>query len=239
MSDVQYLTEVASGAMLVGFLGSPHCFAMCGGIAGALAQAGKQENSSRFASFVVQLCYNIGRIGSYALAGALVGSIGFLLSNWLGLVGRIALRGLAGVFLIALGFSVAGWWSGLQKIELLGSRFWKIIAPWVGRLRPVDSLVKALLLGGLWGWLPCGLVYSVLATAGSSGNAGAGALCMASFGVGTLPAVLATGQAAHLVTVAVRRHGVRQAAGALLLGFGLWTLFGAWPMLQSGAHCAH
>ena len=152
---------------------------MCGGSAGALAQASVREGRSRFASFGVQLCYSLGRVGSYALAGALLGAFGFVLSNWLGMAGRVSLRILAGLLLVGLGFSVADWWAGMHKLELLGAKFWRHLAPWMARLQPIDSVGKALLLGFLWGWLPCGLVYSVLATAGSSGSAGAGARAMA------------------------------------------------------------
>ncbi len=84
----------------------------------------------------------------------------------------------------------------------------------------------ALLLGALWGWLPCGLVYSTLLWAASQGNALDSALLMLAFGLGTWPVLLATGLAAERVTALLRKRSVRMAGGLLVIVFGIWTLPG-------------
>ncbi len=223
-------------ALGVGFFGSTHCFAMCGGIAAALGQATETEQSPRSRRFFLQLLYSVGRIASYAAAGALAGALGFLLADTLGPRGPFLLRMVAGAFLVALGLYLAGWWLGLRHIEVLGARLWRKLSPLVGKLLPVDSPGKALLVGGLWGWLPCGLVYSALATAASAGGGLWGALCMLSFGLGTIPAILATGSLAEAAGRLLRRREVRWLLGVSILLFGLWTIWGATLAMQEHCH---
>ena len=136
-------------------------------------------------------------------------------------LGRILSYATAGLLL-----GLAGWWSGLTRIESLGRGLWRHIQPVANRLLPVSSLPRALLLGALWGWLPCGLVYSTLLWAASQGNALDSALLMLAFGLGTWPVLLATGLAAERVTALLRKRSVRVAGGVLVMIFGLWTLPG-------------
>ena len=91
---------------------------------------------------------------------------------------------------------------------------------------PVTSVPQALFLGAIWGWLPCGLVYSSLLWAASQGSAINSALLMLVFGLGTVPVLLATGMAAERLTALLRQRGVRIAGGVLVMLFGLWTLPG-------------
>jgi sulfite exporter TauE/SafE len=85
---------------------------------------------------------------------------------------------------------------------------------------------RALLLGTLWGWLPCGLVYSTLLWAASQGDVLHSGLLMLAFGLGTWPVLIATGLAAERLGALLRRRGVRLAGGLLVIIFGLWTLPG-------------
>lgn len=169
------------------------------------------------------LAYNLGRITSYACAGLLLGLAGWAVASS---PAALALRVLAALLLIAMGLYLAGWWSGLTRIEALGRGLWRHIQPVASRLLPVSSLPRALLLGALWGWLPCGLVYSTLLWAASQGNAGYSAALMLAFGVGTWPVLLATGLAAERVNALLRRRSVRVAGGVLVMLFGVWTLPG-------------
>src|SRR5262249_8738841 len=84
----------------------------------------------------------------------------------------------------------------------------------------MDTPLKALALGGLWGWVPCGMVYSVLLTAMLTGSALEGALVMAAFGLGTLPMLLAMGMTGARLRQYLQRRDVRIACGLLVLGFG-------------------
>ncbi|CAN7186939.1 sulfite exporter TauE/SafE family protein [Pseudomonas brassicacearum] len=215
------LAPLLVSAVILGLLGGGHCLGMCGGLMGALTLAiPKEQRSSRFR---LLLAYNLGRILSYATAGLLIGLAGWAVSNS---PAAMIMRVLAGLLLIAMGLYLAGWWSGLTRIEGVGRGLWRHIQPVANRLLPVSSLPRALLLGALWGWLPCGLVYSTLLWSASQGNALDSALLMLAFGLGTWPVLLATGLAAERVTALLRKRSVRMAGGLLVIIFGVWTLPG-------------
>ena len=205
---------------LVGLLGGTHCVGMCGGIVGALSLGGP-------ARWSMHLAYNAGRILSYTAAGALAGALG---AAGIGLGGdapvRIVLYLVANLMLVALGLYLLGVTRALAFTERLGQRLWQRIHPLTRRFLPARTLAQAFPLGVLWGWLPCGLVYSALATALGSGSVGGGALAMLAFGAGTLPNLLAAGILLARMNEFVRRASVRIASGLLVLGFGLYGLIG-------------
>ena len=208
-------------AFVLGLLGGGHCLGMCGGLMGALTLAIPEHRRGHRLRLL--LAYNLGRVLGYATIGLLVGLLGWAVASSPGATGmRIA----AALLLIVMGLYLAGWWSGLTRIERLGRGVWRHIQPLAGRLLPVSTLPRALLLGGLWGWLPCGLVYSTLLWAASQGNAWHSALLMLGFGLGTWPVLLATGLAAERTTALLRRRGLRTAGGILVILFGIWTLPG-------------
>jgi sulfite exporter TauE/SafE len=215
------LLPLLGSALVLGLLGGGHCLGMCGGLMGALTLAIPPEQRGRRLRLLV--AYNLGRILSYACAGLLLGLAGWALASS---PAAMALRVVAALLLIAMGLYLAGWWSGLTRIEALGRGLWRHIQPFASRLMPVSSMPRALLLGALWGWLPCGLVYSTLLWAASQGNAGYSAALMLAFGLGTWPILLATGLAAERVNALLRRRSVRMAGGVLVILFGIWTLPG-------------
>ncbi|MCE5985802.1 sulfite exporter TauE/SafE family protein [Pseudomonas sp. 5FOS] len=215
------LLPLLGSAMILGLLGGGHCLGMCGGLMGALTLAIPPEQRGRRLRLL--LAYNLGRILSYACAGLLLGLAGWAVASS---PAALALRVVAALLLIAMGLYLAGWWSGLTRIEALGRGLWRHIQPVASRLLPVSSLPRALLLGSLWGWLPCGLVYSTLLWAASQGNAGYSAALMLAFGVGTWPVLLATGLAAERVNILLKRRSVRVAGGVLVMLFGIWTMPG-------------
>lgn len=208
-------------ALILGLLGGGHCLGMCGGLMGALSLAIPAERRHQRLRLLV--AYNAGRILSYTAAGLLLGLAGWALAS-----GPLAtvLRSIAGLLLIAMGLYLAGWWSGLTRIEALGRGLWRRLQPITRRFMPITNVPRALLLGGLWGWLPCGLVYSTLLWAASQGDALRSAALMFAFGLGTLPVLLATGLAAERLVGLLRKRGVRVAGGLLVVLFGLWTLPG-------------
>ncbi len=218
-SDFTYFS-----AFLVGLLGGVHCVAMCGGIVGALSFGVAPENGRVPWSYL--LVYNVGRIGSYTLAGALVGGISWLAGQWFEVhLWQKGLQMLAGLFMLALGLYIAGWWRGLAKVERAGGWFWQRIEPFGRRLLPVRSVSHAFILGLLWGWLPCSLVYSVLIWAIASGSPLQGGELLLSFGLGTLPNLLAMGAFALTLRTLVQRTWLRQLAGVLIIGFGLLSMW--------------
>ncbi len=215
------LLPLLISALILGLLGGGHCLGMCGGLMGALTMAIPPDQRNKRLQLLV--AYNIGRISSYALAGLLVGLAGWAIGNS---PAAMLLRILAGILLICMGLYLAGWWSGLTRIEALGRHLWRHLQPLTRRLMPVTSVPQALFLGAIWGWLPCGLVYSTLLWAASQGSALNSALLMLVFGLGTVPVLLATGMAAERLTALLRQRGVRIAGGVLVMLFGLWTLPG-------------
>lgn len=228
MARVADLLPLLISALILGLLGGGHCLGMCGGLMGALTLAIPPEQRGRRLQLL--LAYNLGRILSYASAGLLFGLAGWAVASS---PAAMLLRIVAGLLLISMGLYLGGWWSGLTRIEALGRGLWRHIQPVASRLLPVSSLPRALLLGALWGWLPCGLVYSTLLWAASQGDALDSGLLMLAFGLGTWPVLLATGMAAERLTALLRRRGVRMAGGLLVILFGLWTLPGphqAWLM---------
>ena len=207
---------------LVGLLGGTHCVGMCGGIVGALSlQLPNQAPQWRF-----HLAYSTGRIACYVLVGAIAGAAGassLLLSNILPV--KQALYLVANLLLVALGLYLAGLSSLVLRIEGAGDAIWKRLQPYSRKLLPVRSVPQALALGALWGWVPCGLVYSMLITAMASGSAFNGGAVMLAFGLGTLPNLLAMGYFARQLKDFMQHRGVRLAAGLLVGGFGVLGLY--------------
>jgi len=213
------------GAFVVGLLGGVHCLGMCGGIVGALTLGQPRARAAEPGFWLLQLGYNLGRLASYMAAGALAGGLGLLLAGAGPLADAQKLLGiLAGLFMIVLGLYLAGWWSGLAKVEQAGGVIWKRIEPLGRRLLPVRSPLHAFLLGMVWGWLPCGLVYSALIWSLSAGGVWQGALLMGAFGLGTLPNLLLMGAAAGWLGGLLRRPLVRKLAGSLVILLGLMML---------------
>jgi len=209
---------------LIGFLGGTHCLAMCGGIVAALtAHSPGQKPAWR-----LQLAYNLGRISSYTLTGALfgmLGSIGLLLNNLLPV--QLALYVAANLMLVALGLYLTGVTQALAFSERIGQRLWARIQPLTRRFLPARSVAQAFPLGMLWGFLPCGMVYSALTLALLAGSAARGAGLMLAFGLGTLPNLLAAGLLLKHLRGLTRAKSLRLASGLLVLGFGVFGLVNA------------
>jgi len=213
-------------AFVVGLFSVVHCAGMCGGIIGALAfslSPGLRADVGRLGLFL--LAFNLGRIGSYAIAGALFGWLGQRLiaaaaDTWL----PQGLRLFAALLLVGVGLHIAGWFPRFALIERIGEPLWRRVQPVGRRLLPVGSLAQALGYGAVWGWLPCGLVYSMLLSAPAQADPLAGALFMAAFGAGTLPTLVVTGLLAGRLRELARNAHLRQAAGLIVVTLGLFAL---------------
>ena len=220
MPEASYLA-----LFVVGLLGGTHCIGMCGGIVGALSIGGPARPA-------LHLAYNAGRILSYGLAGALAGGLGgasLVLGGQLPL--RLALFVLANLMLIALGLYLMGVTRALAFSERFGQRLWRHVQPLSRRYLPARHVAQAFPLGLLWGWLPCGLVYSALITALTSGSALHGAGLMLAFGAGTLPNLLLAGLLAVRMRAYAGKPAVRLSAGLMVLAYGLWGLWSALKMI--------
>lgn len=214
---------------VVGLLGGGHCLGMCGGIVSALSSG---DGGTHRMSLL--LGYHGGRLLSYSVAGALVGLLGaggLLLTDtwWL----RLFLYALASLMMVGMGLYLLGFPALLLPIERAGDRLWRHIRPLALRFFPVRHVAQALPLGFFWGWLPCGLVYSALATALSSGSPISGGLLMLSFGIGTLPNLLLASILLARLNAA-RRDSMRRFSGLIVLAYGVWGLWQLWSLLSSG-----
>ena len=211
-------------AIIVGLLGSSHCLGMCSGIVAALNMGVADGPAGKPKSLLIyQLSYNGGRISSYLLVGLLAGWLGAGLAQ-LG-IDPVAGKLVAAAFMIALGLYLANWWRGLAVLEKLGAKLWRHIQPLGNRLFPIRTPLQAYLLGLLWGWLPCGLVYAVVPWSLTTGNAYDGAMLMLGFGLGTLPAMLIAGRAFSFFKDWVKSPMVRTSAGIILIAFGVYSGF--------------
>jgi sulfite exporter TauE/SafE len=224
---------------MIGLLGSVHCIGMCGGIVSAFsmapsrafpvavvaASAAPAGQSLALEGAMRVLAYNTGRISSYALAGALAGGLAAGASTLAG-ISVVQLGGywLANLMLVALGLYLMDVWRGLARLEVLGQNLWRRLQPLMKRLLPLDTTLKLFAAGSLWGWLPCGMVYSMLLTATLSGSAVSGASVMLAFGLGTLPMLLTLGMLGARLKSWLQRRQVRLASGIVVLGFGLLGL---------------
>ncbi len=214
-------------AWVVGLLGGVHCMGMCGGIVATLTAGLPREQRQQLSrQLPFQLAYNSGRILSYTIAGALMGALGAVALDCLPLhLAQRALYLIAAGFMLALGLYLGGWWQGLTRVERLGAQLWRRIEPLGRRFLPVRHWRQALAVGLIWGWLPCGLVYSVLIWSAGSGGPLQGALLMLMFGLGTLPNLLGLGLLAGAAARLSEQRWLRQLAGLMVIGFGLYALW--------------
>jgi sulfite exporter TauE/SafE len=215
-------------AFFVGLLGSGHCFGMCGGIAAGLGSLPTKQddtgagNPPRPSSAVL---FNLGRVASYMLLGfagaGLLGKAGVILDipRW-----AMALRFLTAMMVLAIGLQFLLGWQLLAWLESAGAGIWRRIAPVAAKMSMVPGGGGRLLLGLCWGFLPCGLVYSVLLTASSTGNAISGSLVMLAFGIGTMPSMLGLSLAAPLIAVFLGDRLTRKFIGVALVLLAVLSL---------------
>ena len=200
-------------AFTAGLFGSIHCVGMCGGITSALGLTIKHERKVLYA-----ILFQVGRLISYAIAGSLIGLLGATL---LGIdkpgPTTTVLRLAAALFMFLLGLYLAGWFPKFVVLERIGMPLWRKISPISQKLIPVTRMPQALLLGAIWGWIPCGLVYSVLIWSAASVNPATGALTMAAFGLGTMPAMLAFTVGASQMVAFMTQTVVRRMMGSIVM----------------------
>jgi sulfite exporter TauE/SafE len=219
-------------AFMTGFMGSGHCFAMCGGIAGGFGALSAGLGARRALPAAMQ--FHLGRLLGYVILGALgAGLIGITghvpllqsLGRWLRLATSLM------VALIGLRFLFN--WRGLDFIEQRGSLIWKRISPRMLQAGARPDAAGRLLLGLGWGFLPCGLVYTMLLTAASTGRIVAGSATMLAFGLGTLPAMLGMSLVAPGLAGLLADRVFRA-----FVGFGLIVL-SLWMALTLVVHSGH
>lgn len=223
---MEVITTSYISAFLLGLFSTVHCIAMCGSVIGALTLSlPKEVRENQLQMFPYVLNYNLGRLLSYGVAGLVVG----LLVSPLGeFGGNQILRYLATFVMIAMGLYLAGWFPKFARMERIGTPIWRLLQPIGQKLLPVKRRSQAFFLGAVWGWLPCGLVYSALAIAATMGEPVNSALVMLAFGAGTLPAVMGAGIFTGFLSSLSRTKSLRQIAGLSIIIMALAAFF--WPM---------
>lgn len=224
-----------SAAFLAGLAGSGHCFAMCGGVAAALGLRARSVSASR--PLIQVAASHAGRLSGYTAAGALAGLLGTALQAALPLpeVAR-ALRVASGALLMLIAVRVLFAWNPLRWLESLGARFWRLLQPLARFAAGESHASRALLLGFLWGWLPCGLVYSTLLFAALSGAPADGAAIMFAFGLGTMPSMVTSSLLASKTLAWSKQRWPRLASGVLLIACGAWLAGAALQPVSHGEH---
>lgn len=198
------------------------------------ARATAASPSSAFSN---ALSYHAGRLSGYAVAGAICGFIGATLQAVLDLASLgTTLRIASGVLLVLLALRMLSPWNPLRWLETFGAKFWRRLQPYTLGTGKLTGHTQAIALGFLWGWLPCGLVYSMLLFAALSGHALNGAAILLAFGLGTLPSMLTSSVLASQMQRLLMSRWPRFASGALLLAFGAWMI---WISLPVTAHVHH
>jgi len=225
--DVGWLDPaVLSTAFLAGLLGSGHCFGMCGGIAAGLGAMAKGR------AFVPALQFNLARLASYAVLGLIAALVLSGVSNLVP-IGRW-LRILTALMILMIGLKFMFDFRGIEFIERGGAGLWKKIMPFALKAGQRQDGIGRLLLGFCWGFIPCGLVYTVLMTAASTANPVSGAVTMLAFGAGTLPAMLGLTAAAPALSTFLEDRTVRRLIGFALVVLAIWTVVMMWGAMSQG-----
>ncbi|QWF69562.1 sulfite exporter TauE/SafE family protein [Methylomonas paludis] len=220
--NASYLT-----AVLMGLFSSLHCIGMCGSIIGTLTFSLSSElRNNKARLFGIVFNYNLGRILSYGMAGVVVGLVeSFLTMPFAEGQAHRVLQVVSALIMAGAGLYLAGWFPYFAYIEKTGVYFWKIVEPFGRKLIPVKTRTQALLFGMIWGWLPCGLIYTALALAASSGNIVHSGITMLAFGIGTLPAVMGVGIITPLLTRLSKAQRFKRFVGILFIAFALLAAF--------------
>lgn len=208
-------------AFLAGFFGSTHCLGMCG----AIVVLFEQQNTAGLHRWLRRALYNLGRLGFYMLLGAIAGGASAVIVATAGArTALIVLRIVAGLLVVAIGLNLAFNWSFTQFLEKAGAGLWKRLSPFARQVLPIATPARAIAAGFIWGALPCGLVYSAVAMAATTGSVVSGALIMFFFWAGTVPALILAGASAEKLHRLKSHATIRRAAGAIMIVIGVLAL---------------
>lgn len=222
IEPLSYLT-----AFLLGLFGSLHCMGMCGGIVGALSVNTQSKNL-----LPLQLGYHLGRVTTYGIIGLMAGVLGLWLASTHNSVGAV-MRTLSGILLVLMGFYVLGKTQALVWLEKAGSGLWRSLQPLSRKCMPVKNIKQSIALGMIWGFLPCGLVYSTLSWALVSADPIHSATLMMVFGLGNMPALLSLAMFTSQLNRFKQHWLVRFTVGVSIVIFGIWTAAVPWVSNES------
>jgi sulfite exporter TauE/SafE len=243
MMMMMSIFATVGSALLMGLFGGAHCAVMCGGVSSILCTPRLSPNASKKSKNSFTFLFNAGRIAGYTALGAVVASASQLpLPPAVFDTVRFGFRVVAALCMLTVGLHLVGLPSFTKKIESIGGPLWQRLAPIAKRLIPLRRRSHALLAGGLWAFMPCGLLYAALALSASATSITEGALTMLAFGLGTLPVMAGLGLVYGRL-LAAKGAVLRRAAGGIVLAFGLWSTIGvaqeATAPKRNHACCAH
>ncbi len=231
------MMPAALGILAASLIGSVHCAAMCGGFvcfySGATASKG--ERATAVAPMRAHAAYNVGRLASYLLLGALAGALG----SGVTLLGRMA--GVAHAATVLAGALMVGWavstiaaQRGFTVGAIRAPEAWqRALGKLLHAVREQPASTRAALTGLLTTLLPCGWLYVFVATAGSTGSVRGGLTVMAIFWLGTVPALVAVGMGAQRAFGPLRRRLPSMSAFAVLV-MGVLAMSGHLSMQAGG-----
>jgi len=224
-----------TAAFLLGLMASGHCVLMCGGISGALMLASK--GAGQRPPLRLMLAQQFGRICSYMLAAVLLSGLGAGLVHFVDHEQvRATLRLLSAAAFAGIGLTMLGKVRGIDTG--IGRLVWPKIAPLARRVLPARRFWQAFTLGAIWGWMPCGFVYSVLLIAWLSLDPLRSAATMGLFGLATTPALLAASYGWSGALGVFGRARARTAMAMALIAMAGLTASGPWLAAHAGAHVA-
>jgi len=222
-------------ALLAGFFGSTHCIGMCGAV--VVLFEGRSPDGVKSGAWVRRLAYNVGRLCFYALLGSVAGAGGAILTKAVGISqGLMLLRVLAAALVIAIGLNLMFDWRLTRFLESAGTGLWSKLSRLAKYVLPANTPGRALSAGFLWGALPCGLVYSAVAIAATTGSLAGGAATMLAFWLGTLPAILLIGTSAQQLNHFKSHRTLRRVAGFVVILIGLAALIPFGSMSSEHQH---
>ncbi len=213
------MIPAALGILVASLIGSVHCAAMCGGFVCFYAGAGPSGSNDGPVALRAHAMYNVGRLASYLLLGAIAGALGAGVS----MVGRMA--GVAHAATVIAGALMIGWaistiaaQRGVSIGAVHAPEAWqRALGKALHAVREQPMSVRAGLTGLLTTMLPCGWLYVFVATAGSTGTVRGGLTVMGIFWLGTVPALLAVGLGAQRVFGPLRKRLPSLSAVAVLV----------------------
>lgn len=221
-----------SAAFITGLIGSVHCLVMCGGVATGLAAASRGRDEAfgtGTAALQSAIALNIGRVLGYTVAGALVGGFGTAILSVLDADRSImAMRLAVGIVLVLVGLRLIDGRDRLGRVGRIGQAVWPALRRLGRGLLPADRSWKQVALGSLWGWLPCGLSWSMLLAALFTVDLLHGALTMAAFGSGTLLAMIPLTWGSARLARRLAQPATRRTLGALVIAAGIITVAAPW-----------
>lgn len=215
---------------LVAFLGSiGHCIGMCGGFIMAYSAAKIDQEWGKTHQSTAHLLYNIGRVVSYMIIGAIFGLMGKMFAFSMASKGVLFL--LIGVLMVLMGLSLMGKLKFITYLESSGANstlFRRAFRALIASKR----LSSFFLLGMLNGFVPCGFVYFFAAFAAATSSPLWGAVVMLVFGLATVPVLFTVGFFAGLAQKMRFREAAVKIAGALVIFYGLFTGYKGYMLVE-------